>query len=189
MADAVGAGRAPPLGRFEACGSPGEVANDPALGNNFLSFLEPGPSATYQLLDETNSGSCGQKDSPWTNVVMTADDQLRQRMAWALSQTFVVGDSGTPQVCSTELHGTYYDIFVRHAFGNFRDVLREVSYSGTMLFYLTALNNKAYAYMAERGSSAYPDENYAREVTTLSCAACFIVCQRTTGSLHTDTTR
>ena len=53
----------------------------------------------------------------------------------------------------------YFDIFVRNAFGNFRDVLREVSYSPMMATYLTFLQNKGIAYDA-----SYPDENFAREV-------------------------
>jgi uncharacterized protein (DUF1800 family) len=51
--------------------------------------------------------------------------------------------------------------FVRHAFGSYRDVLREVSYSPMMASYLTSLKNKAIAF------GSYPDENYAREVMQL----------------------
>ena len=56
----------------------------------------------------------------------------------------------------------YYDIFVRHAFGNFRDVMREVAYSPMMAQYLTFLQNKAQAY-----TGSYPDENFAREIMQL----------------------
>ena len=56
----------------------------------------------------------------------------------------------------------YYDIFVRHAFGNFRDVLREVSWSPMMATYLTFLQNKNQDY-----SGSYPDENFAREIMQL----------------------
>ena len=44
----------------------------------------------------------------------------------------------------------YYDIFVRNAFGNYRDVLREVSYSPYMAQTLTFLGSKSSAYMLER---------------------------------------
>ena len=53
----------------------------------------------------------------WTNVVLNAVDQLRQRMAWALIQVFVIGGEAT----SKNLHEpwlVYIDIFVRNAFGN-----------------------------------------------------------------------
>lgn len=63
-------------------------------------------------------------------IFLTANDQLRQRMAFALSQILVV----TPNQVDndereTEIYFNYYDIFVRNAFGNYRDILKEVSYS------------------------------------------------------------
>ena len=57
---------------------------------------------------------------------------------------------------------TYYDIFVRHAFGNLRDTLKEVSYSPLMGDYLTFRRNKALA-----AAGTFPDENYARELMQL----------------------
>ena len=56
-----------------------------------------------------------------------------------------------------EAYHAYYDIFVRHAFGSYRDVLREVAYSPVMGAYLTFLRNKAVAV-----SGNFPDENFAR---------------------------
>lgn len=53
----------------------------------------------------------------------------------------------------------YYDIFVRHAFGSYRDVMREVAHSPLMGEYLTFRGNQAYA-----TSNSSPDENFAREV-------------------------
>jgi hypothetical protein len=58
----------------------------------------------------------------------------------------------------------YYDTFVRHAFGNYRDILREASFSPVMGDYLTYRENKAFSF-----SGNYPDENFAREyVSALS---------------------
>lgn len=54
------------------------------------------------------------------------------------------------------------DIFVRHAFGNLRDVIREVSYTPTMGIYLTFEGSSSLAY-----SASAPDENYAREIMQL----------------------
>lgn len=50
----------------------------------------------------------------------------------------------------TEWSLTYYDIFVRNAFGNYRDVLREISYSPMMGENLSFLGSKSSAYMFER---------------------------------------
>ncbi|CAE7350110.1 TY5A, partial [Symbiodinium microadriaticum] len=95
--------------------------------------------------------------SIWTMLAFEAPDQLRQRMAWALAQIFVVApDDATAR--HTEMYVHFYDIFVRHAFGNFGDILREVTYSPVMGDYLTYKRNRAFD-----SDGAYPDENYARE--------------------------
>ena len=57
---------------------------------------------------------------------------------------------------------TYYDVFVRNAFGSYRDVLREVSYSPAMAHYLSFHNNLAFGVRRTN-----PDENYAREIMQL----------------------
>ena len=63
----------------------------------------------------------------WTTIALNAADQLRQRMAWALSQIYVIGREGLDNhYKQQELWHAYYDIFVRNAFGNLRDVLKEV---------------------------------------------------------------
>merc|ERR1719446_1644252 len=62
----------------------------------------------------------------------------------------------------TEMWATYYDIFLRHAFGNFRDILREVTYSPVMGDWLTYRGNRKFDSYGN-----YPDENYAREVMQL----------------------
>ena len=53
--------------------------------------------------------------------VAYTDDQLRQRVAWALAQTFV---TNAGPLRATEEWVTFYDIFVRNAFATYRDVLR-----------------------------------------------------------------
>ena len=45
----------------------------------------------------------------------------------------------------TEIWLKFYDIFVRHGFGNYGDILREVAYSPMMAQYLTFLNSKSFA--------------------------------------------
>lgn len=109
------------------------------------------------LFDNTST-----KKIVWYQMAMTAGDQLRQRMAWALSQIFVVGEEGSNQENYAERWLTYYDIFIRHAFGNFRDILGEVTYSPHMARYLTYENNSSLAH-----DGNFPDENYAREVMQL----------------------
>jgi uncharacterized protein (DUF1800 family) len=99
----------------------------------------------------------------WFKAAIDAPDQLRQRVAWALSQYFVVGELGNNQSQAVERWLNYYDIFTRHAFGNFRDILDEVTWSPHMGYYLSHIENKK----ADPDKETYPDENYAREVMQL----------------------
>lgn len=97
----------------------------------------------------------------WFRHAVTAPDQLRQRVAFALSEIFVVSDvgSGIP----TNAMAVYYDILVRNAFGNFRDILERVTLSPAMGRYLSMLHNQK----ANRKLGIRADENYAREVMQL----------------------
>ena len=94
-----------------------------------------------------------------STVNLTCASHHSQRVAWALAQIFVIGEGGVPQTNDIEDIVTYYDIFVRHAFGNIRDIIQEMSWSGLMGYYLTYLNSQSHAVS---GSAA--DENYAREL-------------------------
>mmetsp|Transcript_8963 Transcript_8963/g.10761 ORF Transcript_8963/g.10761 Transcript_8963/m.10761 type:complete len:2332 (-) Transcript_8963:118-7113(-) len=148
---------------FEVCGSPGEVGNDPTLGNMYRLLLGDDTTVYNQVLDQEEDPSYSyQKSVVWTSVSFKATDQLRQRVAWALSQIFVINQDGVNLNSAIESYSVYYDIFVRNAFGNYRDVLREVSYSPMMAKMLTYLQSKSYDY-----GGTYPDENYAREVMQL----------------------
>lgn len=89
-------------------------------------------------------------------------------MAWALSQILVITPNQIDDDGYSEIYLNYYDIFVRNAFGNYYDVLKEVSYSPMMAEMLSFLNSKSSAFVLEdSGAKAYPDENYAREIMQL----------------------
>jgi uncharacterized protein (DUF1501 family)/uncharacterized protein (DUF1800 family) len=104
------------------------------------------------------------KKSVWTSLTLQAKDQLRQRVAWALSQIFVISSVGDLDVKNgqTEVWTAYYDIFVRHGLGFYGDILKEVAFSPMMGRYLTFQNSKSYA-----ESGFPPDENFAREIMQL----------------------
>lgn len=107
------------------CGSEGEVANDSNLDTSDPSFSTYG----HQHNMIFNSLPFQLQAVPYM-VYLNAEDQLRQRMAFALSQILVVTPNQVDNnVQETEIYFNYYDIFVRHAFGNYRDILKEVSYS------------------------------------------------------------
>src|ERR1700678_2607386 len=87
---------------------------------------------------------------------VTGQDQLRQRVAFALSQIWVVSASGLPLAYA---YPPYWRIFRDNAFGNYRDLIKAVTLSPAMGRYLNmANNNKA---NASKGTAA--NENYARE--------------------------
>jgi cullin-associated NEDD8-dissociated protein 1 len=78
-------------------------------------------------------------------------------MAWALSQILVVTPNQINNMEITEAYANYYDIFVRNAFGNYRDILKEVAYSPMMAEMLSFLESKSSAYVLRRtGDQAYP---------------------------------
>ena len=148
-----------------------EVGHNPLYGHQLTYFIG---SAAYKA--NTNDAVAAGRDANdvifailktkqivWYQLALMADDALRQKMAWALSQVFVVGEEGSNQKNRSERWLVYYDIFVRHAFGNFRDILGEVTYSPHMAHYLTYDSNQK----ADLGAGTFPDENYAREIMQL----------------------
>lgn len=79
----------------------------------------------------------------FVDTAIRGDDQLRQRMAYALSQILVVsGAPGSSIHFEPHVQAAYMDILVRNAFGNYRDVLEEVTYSPAMASYLTYFRNR-----------------------------------------------
>ncbi len=97
----------------------------------------------------------------WFRHAVSAPDQLRQRVAFALSEVFVVSDVGSG--IATNALAVYYDVLVRNSFGNFRDILEQVTLSPAMGHYLSVLHNQK----ADRKLGIRADENYAREVMQL----------------------
>ncbi len=99
----------------------------------------------------------------WWDRALFAQDQLRQRVAFALSEILVVSDNTDFTWNRAVGMAEYYDILVRHAFGNYRDLLEDVSRSPMMGLYLSHLQNER-AWPEEH---IRPDENYAREILQL----------------------
>lgn len=93
-------------------------------------------------------------------TALTAEDQLRHRVAFALSQIFVVSlvDGAVGQ--HPRGVASYLDMLGRHAFGNFRQLLEDVALHPMMGLYLSHLRNQG-----QTGRT--PDENFAREVMQL----------------------
>ena len=148
------------------CGSPGETSNDPLLGvvDGFSPKSWGERSARREIYKD--GVFTEQKYNAWFHIALRAKDQLRQRVAWALYQIVPIGAPGgfDPR---TEQWMAYYDVYVRNAFGNYRDVLKEVSYTSLMAHWLSFLDNASIQHAIDGGDEIYPDENYAREVMQL----------------------
>lgn len=101
-------------------------------------------------------------ESFWSQAA-TGRDQLRQRMTQALAEIFVTSTVNSAVDTQPEAHAAYTDLLARNAFGNYRQLLEEVSLSPTMGLYLSHLGNKK----EDPATGRLPDENYAREVMQL----------------------
>jgi uncharacterized protein (DUF1800 family) len=99
----------------------------------------------------------------WWEQTLTAPDQLRQRVAYALTQIFVVSDNVDAIFINPLALSSYYDMLLANAFGNFRDLLRAVTLHPVMGVYLSHVNNAK----ANPATNTFPDENYARECMQL----------------------
>lgn len=98
----------------------------------------------------------------WWNANLGNEDLLRQRVALALSEIFVVSINSNLANYGVGL-GSYYDVLKDNAFGNFKNLLKEVSLHPMMGSYLSHYNNpRSFPYL-----NAHPDENYAREIMQL----------------------
>ena len=98
----------------------------------------------------------------WWQQSLTAPDQLRQRVAFALSEIQVISENGVLQDNARAL-SAYYDVLLDNAFGNFRTLLKSVTLSPAMGIYLDMLGN-------DRGNittGIHANENYAREIEQL----------------------
>jgi uncharacterized protein (DUF1800 family) len=116
----------------------------------------------------------------WWHATVTSDDVLRQRTAFALSEIFVVSDNVDALIIDPIALANYYDMLLDNAFGNFRDLLRDVTLHPAMGIYLSHVNNRR----ADPAQNIYPDENYAREVMQLFTIGLFEL--HIDGSLQSD---
>jgi uncharacterized protein (DUF1800 family) len=97
----------------------------------------------------------------WRNSV-TGPDQLRQRVAFALSQIHVVSAQG-PLDNRADALSYFYDKLAANAFGNFRDILENTTLTPAMGRYLDMLRNDK----PDLSIGRIPNENYAREIKQL----------------------
>jgi uncharacterized protein (DUF1800 family) len=140
-----------------------QLANE-GIENWLTTQFEDTPS---ELPDQPILQSDGKSNNDLTPVqaaffahAVNGRDQLRQRVAFILSQMLVVSQVSVQPAYA---YPPYWRIFQTNAFGNYREILKAITLSPAMGLYLNmANNNKA---NAAKGTAA--NENYAREMMQL----------------------
>ena len=90
-------------------------------------------------------------------------DQLRQRVAFALSEIFVVSNNNGTLSGQPWALASFYDTLAADAFGNYRTLLEDVTKHPAMGVFLSSIQNQK----ADAAANIHPDENYAREINQL----------------------
>lgn len=161
-----------PLEAIEALAAQGEEAwleqqfdlppglHDPVVGQ-LLARQAAGDFAEIEA--SRNNIEYAFRRAAWWQQAVYAQDLLRQRVAFALSEILVVSDQMDILAVFPYALSNYYDTLLTHAFGNYRELLRAVTLHPSMGIYLSHINNAK----ANLTANTFPDENYAREVMQL----------------------
>jgi uncharacterized protein (DUF1800 family) len=104
-----------------------------------------------------------QRSDVWWESAVRGEDQLRQRMAYALSQILVISNVSDALFDDSRGIANYHDLLAAHSFGNYRELLKAVTLNPMMGEYLSMLRNEK----ANPARNIRPDENYAREIMQL----------------------
>jgi len=109
-----------------------------------------------------NSSNDGLVQDAFWQQVIAGNDQLRQRVEYALTEMFVISSAADSSIQNMPRgQANYYDVLGADAFGNFRTLLQDVTLNPMMGQMLSMLGN-------DKGNATTdPDENYAREVMQL----------------------
>ncbi len=103
----------------------------------------------------------------WWLHSLHAPDHLRQRVAFALSEIFVISEIDSLIMDRSYGAANYYDMLRTNASGSYRDLLEGVSTHPMMGYYLSHLRNSKATYDTGGNVVTSPDENYAREIMQL----------------------
>eukprot|EP00804_Cyclotella_cryptica_P019736 CCRYP_009662-RD/>CCRYP_009662-RD protein AED:0.10 eAED:0.10 QI:0/0.90/0.86/1/0.90/0.86/23/166/2685 len=146
----------PDNGGVVVCGSENEVAPIPTEDDHF--------DVTNRKVHSGSTDYMGQKLTVWFEVVLAAQDQLCQRLAFGLNKIFATSTNSNSDSINSETNIGVYDNFVTSCFSTYREVMKKVSFNQEMSEQLTFATNKAVATDWHRSRKlAWPDENYARE--------------------------
>jgi uncharacterized protein (DUF1800 family) len=112
------------------------------------------------LFEQNSSDEIYVQDAFWQQA-LSAPDELRQRVRYALHEIMVVSSNNSAVQNMPRGEEGFYDLLGNDAFGNFRTLLNDVTLNPMMGQFLSMLGN-------DKGNATTdPDENYAREVMQL----------------------
>ncbi len=129
--------------------------------DDIFDTMESELQAIHGADEEIYRGSFNFNRAFWQHQV-TKNDVLRQRITFALSEILVTSGNSSLQDHGEGL-ACYYDVLYQNAFGNYRDILFDVTMSPVMGIYLSHFNNPK----TDVVNNIRPDENYAREIMQL----------------------
>lgn len=144
---------------------------DEQIAMPYTSFTEKFESIEAEVNDLIQTVHPGEvMDNPgemtgfafWESAIRDPE-VLRNKTAFSLLQILVVSRASIQLDDAVDGHTSYYDILYDGAFGNYRDILEEVSLHLMMGFYLSHFQNEK----ADPTIGTLPDENYAREIMQL----------------------
>lgn len=95
--------------------------------------------------------------------LLSGPDPVRRRVALALSEFFVASMSSAEFTWRSHAYASWWDTLTRNAFGNFRQLLEDVTLHPAMGWFLNTKGNQK----ENPSTGRVPDENYAREVMQL----------------------
>lgn len=124
---------------------------------NTPTTLLPDIPTTLPALCSANNSPTPCEESEWWQTALTGPDQLRQRVAFALSEMFVI----STDFDSARYVTPYHNMLANDAFTNFYTLMHDVTLSTGMGDYLNMINS------AKAPAGQIANENYARELMQL----------------------
>jgi uncharacterized protein (DUF1800 family) len=154
---------------------------------NFLSLTRQTYLAALQRHEDVNGTSTEYAYNEvhfqfaWWQAALSRQDVLRQRVAFALSEIFVISTDSDIRNDGDGV-ASYYNMLMSNAFGNYRELIEDVTYHPAMGIYLSHFRNRA----TDPENNVYPDENYAREIMQLFSVGLFELEQNGTLKLNSN---
>ncbi len=132
--------------------------------------LDDSPTCTFNADSKSEEYRCALQQLTLLQVqadffanALGSSDQLRQRVAWALSQLIVVSGMKDPDMETAHVMARFHNILFEEAFGNFERLLYRVAISPQMGHYLDWVNNDR----PDPATGRSANENFAREIMQL----------------------